>query len=161
MSSHCAWGWEVGHKKIPSYERYSGCVYQKQECSYVGYHQEPWLVYHTRTKKSFFLQYFHGRNSFISPTSKGNTDSVLAKSRVQGIAYLCWSNLNVEITALIGNFQDLRPSKTINSQSVFVNEKAISTHTQLDVHTLRVLPSINHSTVRMTSYIDRGKADLK
>lgn len=49
-------------------------------------------------------------------------------------AYLCWPNFNVEVTALIGNFQDFRPSKTIDSQSVLVNEEPISTHTQLDVH---------------------------
>lgn len=65
-------------------------------------------------------------------------------SRIQDTAYLCWSNFDVEITALIGDFQDLRPSKTIDSQFVFVNEKAISTHTQLDVHTFRVLPNITH-----------------
>lgn len=58
-------------------------------------------------------------------------------------AYLCRPNFNVEVTALIGNFQDFRPSKTIDSQSVLVNEKPISTHTQLDVHAFWVLPSIS------------------
>lgn len=95
-------------------------------------------------QKSFLLQHFSGKNSLISPTSKGNTDSALAMSRIQDTAYLCWSNFNVEITALIGDFQNLRPSKTIDSQFVFVNEKAISTHTQLDVHAFRVLPNITH-----------------
>lgn len=49
-------------------------------------------------------------------------------------AYLCWPNFNVEVTALIGNFQDFWPSETIDSQSVFVNEEPIRTHAQLDVH---------------------------
>lgn len=74
------------------------------------------------------------------------------------LAYLRWPNFNVEVTALIGDFQDFRPSKTIDSQSVFVDEEPISTHAQLDVHAFRVLSSISHLTaVRAVKVIQKRK----
>lgn len=85
-----------------------------------------------------------GKNSVIPWPWRTGTRAVSLCPSTHDIAYLCRPNFNVEVTALIGNFQDFRPSKTIDSQSVFVNEEPVSAHTQLDVHAFRVLPSISH-----------------
>lgn len=77
--------------------------------------------------------------------TKANTDQGwLDRPWAKDTAYLCGPDFDVEVTALIGNFQDFRPGKTIDSQSVFVDEEPVGTYAQLDVHAFWVLPSGSH-----------------
>lgn len=50
--------------------------------------------------------------------------------------HLTRADFDVEITPLVGNFKDLGPGKTVDSQAVPVDEEAIGTDSKHDVNTL-------------------------
>lgn len=68
-----------------------------------------------------------------SAQSRTNSSSVVRPSHLSG------SDLYVEVVPLVRNLEYFRPSKTVYPKSVFVDQEAIGTHTEHDVHTFRIL----------------------
>lgn len=64
------------------------------------------------------------------------------ETRLTDATYFCWPDFDVEITSLVGNLQNFWPSEAVDPESVFVNQQTISTHTQHDIHTFRILPGM-------------------
>lgn len=56
-----------------------------------------------------------------------------------GQAHLPRPDLDVEVTPLVGDLEDLGPGKTVDSQTIPVDEQAVGTDTQHDIDPLRVL----------------------
>lgn len=54
-------------------------------------------------------------------------------------AHLPRPDLDVEVTPLIGDLENLGPGKAVDSQAVPVDEQAIGTDTKHDIDALRVL----------------------
>ena len=59
--------------------------------------------------------------------------------------YLSGADLDVEVVPLVGDLEDLGPGKAVDPQAVLVDQQPAGTHTQHDVHALRVLPTHTHT----------------
>lgn len=58
---------------------------------------------------------------------------------VSGCSYLPWSDFDVEVVPLVGNFQHLWPGKSVYSEPVSVYQETARTDSKHDFHSLRVL----------------------
>lgn len=57
----------------------------------------------------------------------------------QGQAHLSGTDLDIEVTPLVRDLEDLGPGKAVDSQPITVDEQAIGTNAKHDVDALRVL----------------------
>lgn len=53
--------------------------------------------------------------------------------------HLSRSNFDVEVIPLVGDLEDFGPSEPVDAQTVAVDEEARGTHSQHDLHPLRIL----------------------
>lgn len=52
------------------------------------------------------------------------------------VSHLSWTDLDVEVVPLVGDFQDLWPREPVDPQTVSVDQQAAAAHTQCDSHAL-------------------------
>lgn len=64
---------------------------------------------------------------------------LIQEERETRILYLSRANLNEKAATFVRNLQHFGPRKAVNSQLIFVNQKATRADTQDDIHSLQVL----------------------
>lgn len=76
--------------------------------------------------------------------------------------HLSGSDLDVKVAAFIRNLEDLGPGEAVDPQTVFIDQQAVGTHSQHDVHAIRVLTHTHesHSEVKvLTVVMQQGLVD--
>lgn len=54
-------------------------------------------------------------------------------------SHLSWTDLDVEVIALVGDLEDFGPGEAVDAESVSIDEESRRTHAQHDLHPLRIL----------------------
>lgn len=60
-------------------------------------------------------------------------------SEAGAVLYLSRPDFDIEVATFVGDLEDFWPGKAVYPESVFVDQQAVGTHSQHDVHSLRVL----------------------
>lgn len=107
------------------------------------------------------------RSQFLSLRSKGkfgcytrnncNKKDNIRKMEAGAVAHLSRPDFDVEVAAFVGDLEDFGPGEAVYSKPVFVDQESVGTHSEHDVHPLRVLgiQSVGqHTRARTAQLID-------